>query len=140
MGLQVLRLCAVILVIIACLQPIIAYVSNRCFQSNRGLSHGCNLSILRRFPYNNAFVKPCNRHNICYRCGSKFSKTRLYCDHIFLHDMLEVCKRMPYLRIARCKSYAGRVYYKAVRVGGLFFFRKTPKYECSQRWVRSCFA
>ncbi|OPL32700.1 hypothetical protein AM593_00021, partial [Mytilus galloprovincialis] len=38
--------------------------------------------------------------------ASKFSKSRLYCDNLFLQDMLNVCNRMSFLKKAGCKYFA----------------------------------
>lgn len=62
------RVCAVILVIISCL--VLTTESNRCFQANEGLSEGCSIPLLKKFPYKTSFTPPCQRHDICYRCVS----------------------------------------------------------------------
>ncbi|XP_076078860.1 uncharacterized protein LOC143048876 [Mytilus galloprovincialis] len=133
------KLCAFIIVIVACLHPITATESYRCFQANAGLSSGCSIPLFDIFPYKNAFTPSCQRHDICYGCASKFSKSRLYCDNLFLQDMLNVCNRMSFLKKAGCKYFARSVYYNAVRVGGFLLFKRTPKTECNQDWVPSCF-
>ncbi|XP_063406408.1 uncharacterized protein LOC134690368 [Mytilus trossulus] len=133
------RLCAVILVTIACLQPILTAENYRCFRANRGLSSGCSIPLFKKFPYKRSFTPPCQRHDICYGCARKFGKSRFYCDNLFLRDMLKVCNRMSFLKRVGCKHFARRVYYKAVRTAGALFFSRTPKSECNRSWVRSCF-
>ncbi|XP_071144211.1 uncharacterized protein [Mytilus edulis] len=133
------RFCAVLLVTIVCLQPILTAENYRCFQANTGLSSGCSIPIFKKFPYKELFTPSCQRHDICYGCATKFSKTRLYCDDLFLKDMLKVCDSMSFWKKAGCRYTARFVYYEAVRIAGSLFFKRTPKSECNQFWVHTCF-
>ena len=71
--------------------------------------------------------------------ATMFSNTRFYCDDLFLKDMLKVCDGMSVWKKAGCIYFARRVYYKAVRIAGSLFFKRTPKSECNQFWVHTCF-
>ncbi|XP_063405622.1 conodipine-P2-like [Mytilus trossulus] len=138
MDMNFVRLVAVILSILSCLRPIITAESKHCFQTNKGLSNGCSIPLFKKFPYKEDFTPSCQRHDICYNCAVKFSKSRKYCDSLFLDDMKKVCNSITDLRKIACKGFA-RLYHRAIRVGGRLFFEKTAKSECSQTWVRSCF-
>ncbi|VDI52925.1 Hypothetical predicted protein [Mytilus galloprovincialis] len=117
MNMHFVRLSAVILIIISFLRPIITAESKRCFQSNAGLSSGCSIPLFKKFPYKKNFTPSCQRHDICYNCAAKFSKSRKYCDSLFLTDMKKVCNRMKLLKKVACRGFA-RIYHSAVRVGG----------------------
>lgn len=92
-------------------------------------TNGCSIPGNLPFPYKRFFKSACNKHDICYSCGQRYSWTRLQCDNAFYWDMSKLCsKRRNFQKT--CKDFAG-IYYRAVRLGGTRHFEVPSKYWCN---------
>lgn len=78
--------------------------------------NGC--SVVTDNPTAASFTYPCNHHDGCY--GGRWAD-RATCDQWFLNDMMNACRRLPYVMIGGCVAVA-YVYYGAVRVLGQGFY------------------
>ncbi|CAH3129710.1 unnamed protein product [Porites lobata] len=96
--------------------------------------NGCSIPGKLPFFYKRTFRNACNKHDVCYYCGRHYKWRRLQCDKAFQRDMKKVCSnkyRKGWLRKTRrrtCMTIAD-VYYRAVRIGGAFYFKNpTPSW------------
>ncbi|GFS24629.1 conodipine-M alpha chain [Elysia marginata] len=53
---------------------------------------GCSIPFGLPFFYKTQFTKSCDRHDVCYHCGSAYNFTRPQCDHAFRQNTLATCK------------------------------------------------
>ncbi|XP_048240113.1 conodipine-P1-like [Haliotis rufescens] len=95
---------------------------------------GCT-TVVEWVPFKDRFTPSCNRHDICYGCGAKFGKSRLWCDDVFKKNMMKTC---PGLLFADTCEETAVLYYKAAHNFGVNHYRETPKAWCEEEWVKSC--
>eukprot|EP00795_Rhopilema_esculentum_P017501 gene17501-9120_t len=106
--------------------------------------NGCSVPFRGKFPYSRYFKPACNRHDVCYRCGSHYGWSRFDCDKGFLNDMLDICSKESAAQALSSASLqealgfldtcrvAAQSYYSGVRLlGGLFYRRNSPSW-CSE--------
>eukprot|EP00794_Sanderia_malayensis_P000040 gene40-632_t len=104
--------------------------------------NGCSVPFKSTFPYSTVFKPACNRHDVCYRCGTLFQWPRKDCDNGFLNDMLEICDKRERASlqsmavgnekfgIDACRR-AAKAYQTGVRIFGFWFYRKNSAPWCS---------
>uniref|UniRef100_A0A098LXW8 Ccr_10 putative toxin n=1 Tax=Crassispira cerithina TaxID=1077925 RepID=A0A098LXW8_CRACE len=83
-------------------------------------ANGCS-NPLPELQHEEKFFSACNRHDVCYGCGSLYNITRLMCDNFFMVDMVMACistRRVPSIS---CLSMATK-FFAAVRIFGYFFY------------------
>ncbi|XP_046575140.1 conodipine-P3-like [Haliotis rubra] len=92
--------------------------------------NGCT-TLFKWVPYQSTFRPYCNRHDVCYACGSRYERSKEDCDRRFKRNMDKSCSDL------QCRTMAA-FYYKAVRVFGHFFYRDPAKSWCGESWVFNC--
>ncbi|XP_041355577.1 uncharacterized protein LOC121373186 [Gigantopelta aegis] len=100
---------------------------------NRNGVDGCSIPGTLPPIYKRKFTSACNRHDICYFCGSYKRVNRGNCDSRFRRNMIKKCDWWnPY-----CKRVA-MVYYLVVRAKGSEHYNKQSPSWCSESWVPRC--
>ncbi|XP_071115126.1 uncharacterized protein [Haliotis cracherodii] len=92
--------------------------------------NGCT-TLFKWVPYQSTFRSSCNRHDVCYACGSKYFKSQEECDKAFKTNMKAECSNFS------CKLWAN-LYYLAVRTFGRFYYKDPHKTWCGQAWILNC--
>ncbi|XP_067675719.1 uncharacterized protein [Haliotis asinina] len=103
-----------------------------CGDCTGGEVNGCTANLPLGL-YKKSFTSSCNRHDVCYMCGSKFGKSRSWCDWRFLQNMLSTCSTWDIL----CHGHA-HCYFIAVLVFGAFFYHDSPVTWCDDSWIEPC--
>ncbi|ESO88230.1 hypothetical protein LOTGIDRAFT_165658 [Lottia gigantea] len=94
-------------------------------------SNGCSTPFNGPLFYKTSFTPACDRHDVCYKCGVTYGKTRSQCDKHFHQNMKTICRRRySGFKTIRCKI-AAKIYYLATRVGGITRFKQEPKPWCT---------
>ncbi|XP_076466848.1 conodipine-P3-like [Babylonia areolata] len=108
-------------------------------------ANGCSVPFGLPFAYKDEFTPDCNRHDVCYGCGSAHGLTRDDCDTAFLNDMRQTCTTVRRRRGTRdkrniCSNFAEDLYYEAVRIFADSHFHHKDNIEsyCGEDWVPSC--
>ncbi|PVD21315.1 hypothetical protein C0Q70_19488 [Pomacea canaliculata] len=109
-------------------------------------SNGCSIPGDLPFFYKNTFTPACDRHDMCYNCGSLLGYTKDQCDQYFLNNMLKICASVRRRRDTLSRKYrstctlTATVYYEGVHLAGASHFRvpgHTDPY-CTTDLVRTC--
>ncbi|XP_047134278.1 conodipine-P2 [Hydra vulgaris] len=106
---------------------------------------GCSVPPIIPAPFKNEFTSACNRHDICYACGTHYNWSRSDCDMSFYNNMKEVCSQMKEKRsfwgsvvdllnnigskANQCRT-AAKVYFEAVRLFAESHFDKHDHDYC----------
>ncbi|XP_041373937.1 conodipine-P2-like [Gigantopelta aegis] len=121
---------ALLFLIVSLAVVVITEARGRC---DRNGADGCSIPGKLPFFYKKRFKAACNKHDICYYCGSARHVSRKSCDSYFLSNMKKTCNCLtPF-----CNRTAW-VYYLAVRAGGHKYFQNQSAWFCNQSWVPSC--
>ncbi|PVD21307.1 hypothetical protein C0Q70_19480 [Pomacea canaliculata] len=101
-------------------------------------ANGCSIPFNINVFFKEEFTPACNIHDVCYRCGARYSISRDRCDSVFLSQMQSVCPRQQQSDLCLTVS---RLYYEAVKHLGFLRYHLswfTPS-ECSNPDIRlSC--
>ncbi|KAK6165428.1 hypothetical protein SNE40_022356 [Patella caerulea] len=102
-----------------------------CHTHSNGCSDPFNMAFKRRF-------KPaCDKHDVCYSCGSGRGVSRARCDQIFYNNMTQYCSGQRRSQRQACYANA-HTYYFGVSAFGRRRYLNRPKSWCSQSWVAKC--
>ncbi|KAL9975973.1 hypothetical protein ACROYT_G013201 [Oculina patagonica] len=114
-------------------------------------TNGCSTPMGMNAPFKRQFTMACDKHDICYGCGTHYNWTREDCDKSLLRDMLRSCHTHAHSRRRRgimdalldiwyffqgltkeerrCKL-AAEAYYKIVRTFGGSHFETRDHLYC----------
>lgn len=114
-------------------------------------TNGCSTPMGMNAPFKRQFTMACDKHDICYGCGTHYNWTREDCDKALLRDMVRSCHTHAHARRRRgimdavldiwyffqglskeerrCKI-AAEMYFKIVRAFGGSHFEKRDHIYC----------
>uniref|UniRef100_A0A7M5XN01 Uncharacterized protein n=1 Tax=Clytia hemisphaerica TaxID=252671 RepID=A0A7M5XN01_9CNID len=101
-------------------------------------TNGCGSGIFTKIPYTykKLLTPACNKHDVCFRCGQKYSWSRKACDETFRKDMNRLCRcKLTGLKVVlqpHCYKRALEMY-GIVRLFGKPYFR-----DPAEDWCKSC--
>merc|ERR1712025_174760 len=71
-----------------------AVVKDGCTLDYNGCGgEGTPKALLKLVPYQKTLMKACNKHDVCYGCGSKYHWNQKVCDDAFLRDEIALCNK-----------------------------------------------
>ncbi|KAK6191287.1 hypothetical protein SNE40_003017 [Patella caerulea] len=127
-------------------QPIVTPTNNaakhdKCSNKTFGITE-CHPPLLSQQMihqnYTDAFSPACTRHDICYKCGKKFHRSRDHCEVKFLEDMTKICETLDGIYdVNICGGVAGTFYAQVFR-SGKANYHEIPLEFCSEFWVAVC--
>lgn len=86
------------------------------------LTNGCSIPWGIEFPYKEFFLPACQRHDVCYVCGTTHEVKRTQCDEAFHQNMLYLChlkEASKNVSVTGYSSYSWQTFLKELKGAAL---------------------